>query len=312
MLTFRDPVTFLPRPSYDLWEEQYGVHTFTASAVYAAFVAAARFAELLGKEQDAKRYLAASVQMQGGILKHLYDANSGLFYKSITVGPDGSIIKNTTCDSSTAYGLFIFKILAYTDERLVRAVKVWEETLSVKTSVGGIGRYEGDNYQRTGPQSPSNPWIITTLWFAQYEIARARSEAELVRAKQWLNWTAAHALSSGALSEQLDPYTGQPVSATPLTWSHSTFVATVLQYLNKLEDNTCTNQFKISIRSSHLCRTLCVVTVCRACDMLLLEAWAALGLRQALSLHMTHTVIFMFIWIMVCRYFAESTLKTIS
>jgi GH15 family glucan-1,4-alpha-glucosidase len=38
------------------------------------------------------------------------------------------------------------------------------------------------------------------------------------------------------LAEQLDPLTGEHVSVSPLTWAHSTFVATVLNYLKKLKE----------------------------------------------------------------------------
>jgi len=43
-------------------------------------------------------------------------------------------------------------------------------------------------------------------------------------------------MESGVLSEQLDPYTGEPVSVAPLTWSHATFVATVLRYVDKANE----------------------------------------------------------------------------
>ena len=50
-----------------------------------------------------------------------------------------------------------------------------------------------------------------------------------------LEWVASHALSSGILPEQLNPYTGEPISATPLVWSHSEFVTAVMTYMEKLE-----------------------------------------------------------------------------
>ena len=37
-------------------------------------------------------------------------------------------------------------------------------------------------------------------------------------------------LVSGVLAEQMDP-SGQHVSVSPLTWSHSTFIATVSNYV---------------------------------------------------------------------------------
>ena len=35
------------------------------------------------------------------------------------------------------------------------------------------------------------------------------------------------------LAEQFDPWTGDPISVSPLTWSHATVVATVQLYLRR-------------------------------------------------------------------------------
>ena len=43
-------------------------------------------------------------------------------------------------------------------------------------------------------------------------------------------------ISSGMMSEQLDPQTGEQISASPLVWSHAEFVHTVIDYLEKLEE----------------------------------------------------------------------------
>jgi hypothetical protein len=49
-----------------------------------------------------------------------------------------------------------------------------------------------------------------------------------------LNWAVDHALPSGVLAEQADPFTGAPLSVSPLTWSHATFVATVQRFVRRL------------------------------------------------------------------------------
>ena len=36
------------------------------------------------------------------------------------------------------------------------------------------------------------------------------------------------------LAEQFHPHTGDPISVSPLTWSHATYVVVVLEYLIKL------------------------------------------------------------------------------
>ena len=55
LASYRDSKTGLPLPSYDLWEEKWGVHTFTVSAVYAGLRAAAEICQFLQryeKNQD--------------------------------------------------------------------------------------------------------------------------------------------------------------------------------------------------------------------------------------------------------------------
>jgi glucoamylase len=106
----------------------------------------------------------------------------------------------------------------------------------VKTDVGGCARYEDDYYHQVSQDLanvPGNPWFICTMWLAQYEIASARGDANLKEAVKILEWVADHALPSGALAEQVHPYTNEPLSVSPLTWSHATFVTVVLEYLEK-------------------------------------------------------------------------------
>jgi GH15 family glucan-1,4-alpha-glucosidase len=101
------------------------------------------------------------------------------------------------------------------------------------TPISGIIRFENDGYMRGDVPAPPNSWIITTLWLADYYIAAAKEQDDLAKALNILKWTVDRALPSGVLAEQIDPLTGEPRSVSPLTWSHSTFVATVNSYLQK-------------------------------------------------------------------------------
>jgi GH15 family glucan-1,4-alpha-glucosidase len=80
---------------------------------------------------------------------------------------------------------------------------------------------------------PGNPWIITTLWDAQWDIARANTLKDLDKARAAIEWVKLHAMSSGIIAEQLHPQTGTCVSVAPLTWSHATYVETILQFMEK-------------------------------------------------------------------------------
>lgn len=235
LASYRDPYTGLPKPSYNLWEERFGVHTYTAATVYAGLSAAARFAEILGKERGSHNFEHVATEMQRAILKHLYNAENGTFYKSIYVDKNGKTIYDLGLDASSAYAIYQFGVLPVDDPRIASGMQIAKDRLTVRTSVGGIARYEGDQYYRTVPDVPGNPWFITTLWYAQYYCALAKNDQDLDRVREILEWARRNALPSGVLSEQLDPYTGVQVSAGPLTWSHAEYIRTVVMYLRKVQ-----------------------------------------------------------------------------
>jgi len=235
MMMYRDKETGLPKPSYDLWEEKLGVSTFTCASVYGAIDAAAKISKLLGKLEHEKTYRAAAEEIRAGILKYLYNPENGTFRKLFN-RTNGSFVYDNTLDISSAYGIFRFGILEPNDPKLKKALGITEERLYCTRYWGGLARYEGDNYCRTGYDIPGNPWFVTTLWMIQYYIATAKEEHDLDRVKQWFEILQQAALPTGILSEQINPYTKQQISAAPLTWSHAEFVLAVIQYMKKLEE----------------------------------------------------------------------------
>ncbi len=232
---YRHERTRLPRPSYNLWEEQRAVFTYTAASVYGGLMAGAYFAELLGKSKAAGKWRKAALEVRAGILEHCWDPDRGYFAKSVKWSENGVYTRDETMDASSAFGVMEFGVLGLDDERLVSAMAKTRELLWVPGAIGGITRYQGDNYFRQR-QDTGNAWIICTLWQAQYIIRRAKTAADLKEARELLDWTAARALPSGILSEQLHPDNGLQLSAAPLTWSHAAFVMTVMDYLNKVTE----------------------------------------------------------------------------
>ncbi len=232
MCAFRDLQTGLPSASYDLWEDKYGCHTFTASAVYGALVAAADFARLLGKIDQAENYTNTANAIKDGIIKYLYNSEQKYFHKLVQFGSEG-LVYDSTIDASSAYGVFRFGVLETNDPKLTEIFETFVHELSIKTEVLGIKRFVGDVYYRVAEDAIENPWFITTLWLCQYQIAKTENQDELTIAQRWLDWALKHATSAGLLSEQLNPYSGEGLSATPLTWSHSELVNTVMDYIQK-------------------------------------------------------------------------------
>lgn len=203
-LTFRDSKG-LPLPSYDLWEERRGVHAHTVATVIAAF----RDGATLATDQDEKyRWNEAAAEMTAAFRRHL-------------VCPDtGRIFRNTddrqTIDAATLLVEFV-AILPKGDPVISANREAVESALWVDTEVGGLARYQGDYYFRVSEDMPGNPWIITTLWLAQSYALAGNGD----RAQELLNWADRYADATGVLPEQVHPFTGEPLSVAPLTWSHA-------------------------------------------------------------------------------------------
>ncbi len=238
LASYRDGETGLPLPSYDLWEEKWGIHTFTVSAVFAGIKAAENFANFFKDARRIKICKKAAEEVKAAMEKYLYNKEYGRFLKAIIPGENGSFDIDPTIDASI-YAPFYFGVFEPDDEKVVNTMNAIKERLWVRTDVGGIARYEEDRYHQVTDNIkdvPGNPWFICTLWLAQWYIAKANDLKELQEAILVLEWVASRALPSGVLAEQVHPYTNQPLSVSPLTWSHAAFVATVLEYLNKQKE----------------------------------------------------------------------------
>src|SRR2546427_578900 len=188
-----------------------------------------------GQLELPKRYAVAAQEIRDAALMHLWDADRGRFVRTVTVLPDGTIVKDATIDISLA-GIFLFGLLPASDERMISTMHAIEQRLSVKTPVGGIARYENDYYFQVSSDIasvPGNPWFVATLWLAEHYIAIATTPEDLERPRMYLDWCARRALPSGIMSEQVHPYTGEPLSVSPLTWSHAAFVGAVQHYARR-------------------------------------------------------------------------------
>ena len=163
-------------------------------------------------------------------MSYLYNKENSFFY-NVIIEKDGQLLKDDTIDMSSFYGIFRFGILALDDPRMIAAEKVLKEKLFCDTPIGGIMRYVGDEYHRISPEVAPNPWIITTLWYAQYLIAKVKKSSDLQEAYKLIEWAMDRANEAGVLPEQVRSDNGLPMSTAPLTWSHAEVVATALDYL---------------------------------------------------------------------------------
>jgi len=234
---FRDPVTGLPMPSYDLWEERHGILGWTVGATYGGLQAAANFAEAFGEANRSEQYRNAAEVIKTAVDRYLWLPEQNRFARMINRGSDGIWQVDSVIDASLV-GLWQFGMYNPDDPKIAATMKAIRDRLWVKTSVGGVARYENDYYFQISQDKtnvPGNPWFICTLWLAEWYAVTAKTHIDLQPALELLEWAANRALPSGVLAEQVNPYTDEPLSVSPLTWSHAVYVSTVQAYLQARE-----------------------------------------------------------------------------
>ncbi|HET9850713.1 MAG TPA: glycoside hydrolase family 15 protein [Candidatus Saccharimonadales bacterium] len=223
MARFIDPATSLPHASYDLWEERFATHSYSVFVTQSALRRAADIAQKFSDPESAEKWRAAAGRIDDGLML-LFNANGAYFRRNVLLKADGNLAFDDTLDSASAFGALMFLPEPLKDERVIGTFQAIERRLLNSSPSGGAPRYERDNYFLTKKRYLGNPWIITTLWMAQYYIKAGQAD----KARAIMDWVCQRAGPSGMLSEQVDPESGVPVSVDPLVWSHSTFVETAL------------------------------------------------------------------------------------
>jgi GH15 family glucan-1,4-alpha-glucosidase len=223
MADFVDDATGLPHASYDLWEQKFATNTYTVCVVIAALETAIRLADVAKHPEDGAHWQKAAEHMREG-LQALYQPEGSYFRRGFLLQEDGSLQYDDILDISSLYGPFMYANLPLDDPRLQGTLEAVKNRLWNQSPVGGVVRDEHDGYFLSKQQYKGNPWIVCTLWLAQYYNALGDAK----QAGELLDWAEARALRSGTLSEQFDPETGDAIGVTPLVWSHAEFINTAL------------------------------------------------------------------------------------
>ncbi len=241
--SFLDPETGLPQPSFDLWEERKGEHTYSSAAVIAGLQAAAEMGRLLGAaEETTQSWLQCASYIKKAMLQWLVDLETGLFLRSvrtklnpwgkeptehiirIPVNPKGFSWEVSQTDSKMDISLLgpmiPFRVFQ-PDEPAVRKTAACLEKLLTCEKTGGLLRYEEDHY------AGGNPWIIATLWMGLYHL----ETGEVKKAADCLHWCIRCATHLDLLPEQADRQDAKPAWVIPLTWSHAMYVLTLKKFL---------------------------------------------------------------------------------
>ncbi|MDI9482929.1 MAG: glycoside hydrolase family 15 protein [Bacillota bacterium] len=253
LTVFIDDETGLPCPSFDLWEERMGEHTYSTAAVIAGFRAAAEIGCRLGVSSDkTDKWLKAAENMKKALEKELVDKTTGLLLRSVRtkLNPWGAEPSSNTVRisvNSKGYSRDVsltdnrmdisligpsvpFGVFEYDHPVIEKTVMKIENELYCKNA-GGIYRYEGDSY------AGGNPWIVSTLWLALYYL----EAGNLNKASEYFKWAVKCGTHIDLLPEQADKNDGKACWVVPLTWSHAMYVLVFKGLMKKAGKNIFNN-----------------------------------------------------------------------
>ena len=206
--------------SYDLWEENEGIHTYSLAAIFASFDIMLKIYEIVKPEFKENRLKIEKiekeiivlrkylVEIKDYILKNLYDNNRKTFIRNIDGKMDISLLGLVTP----------FDMFSAKEKKILNTIERMELTL--RTYTGGYLRYEGDNYVG------GNPWVIANLWMAKYYLEAGNKK----KAIECFEFVVKSATDHGFLPEQVDNNTMQAKWVIGLGWSHAMYI----DVLNKL------------------------------------------------------------------------------
>jgi GH15 family glucan-1,4-alpha-glucosidase len=225
---FVDSESGLPKPSYDLWEQDFMTTTYSTSVTYAGLLAAADLAVIAGDHAHEVKWRTAAEDIQQAARTHLFNTERGVFYKGAR-WENGQPVLDTTLDNSSIFGAFLFGLFAPDSDEMTRSIATMTEQFAVSNTQPGLPRYENDDYRRSDDSITGNYWPIISLWHAQYKLEHGDVEG----ATAVLDFVKDHALTTGMISEQINPLDNEAIAPAPLTWSHAEFVSTILDMIER-------------------------------------------------------------------------------
>ena len=95
--------------------------------------------------------------------------------------------------------------------------------MNLRTYTGGYKRFQEDHYMG------GNPWVIATLWMANYYLETEENQ----KAKECFDYVLKTSANHGFLAEQIDNETMGPDWVIGLGWSHAMFIIVLKKMIEK-------------------------------------------------------------------------------
>ena len=197
--------------------------TYSNSIVFTALNSAADLAQYFGKPQDAYRWRAAADKIKKVANQELFNTNLNYFYSGIWPSDE----KCPKIDTLSFYSAFMFGLFDFSSSEIARSFESLKNYFKAEQNIG-IPRFENDVYYRFSDDYNSNIWIVSTLWQAEFYLAKGDKR----QAERILDWVLARSSSTGILPEQINPRDLEWLSVAPLTWSQAEFILALLDLIS--------------------------------------------------------------------------------
>ncbi len=210
--------------SYDLWEEYEGVNLYAVSSIFASFNAMIKIYEELKEEFTKNRVKQENVNKEKETLRNLSVTLREYILKNFYDEGKKSLVRNLedkTLDISILGTVIPFELFSPKDKKILNTVERINMTL--RTYTGGYKRFETDTYRE------GKPWIIATLWIAEYYLEIGEKQ----KAKECFDFVIKTSTEHGFLAEQVNNSTMQPDWVIGLGWSHAMFIETLKKMIEK-------------------------------------------------------------------------------
>ena len=219
--------TALPLPSYDIWEQYYGIFSYNALLLYFSLKNSLKILSELGENKLEKEVTDYLIELKNDIQKYLI--HDGKFIKGIRYCRDTvSIIEDLTSDSN----LYLIATMDIeNDFDFTKTIEEYDSKLFIQNHIGGVARKENDHYLKVSDELTGNPWFLSTMWRGRLALKNGDFEF----AKKILLFVMSHFDSTGLISEQIDPLTGYCYGIKPLTWSHAEYIIFVKSFVKYLK-----------------------------------------------------------------------------
>jgi glucoamylase len=236
-------------PSFELWEEEMGMHFYTLLSQHTALQEGAKLARELGDSGAADFYETQS-RLVGEFIKDAFldsaigikatirRVNGGLGYKhsNIDVAPLLALLHNSPYQK--LFTLRSAPVRKYVETLIDTFQNLYSVNKAFPELGVSIGRYPEDRYDGYVTSGVGNPWFLATLALGEY-YCQAKTETKNLKYNDLIEKQFARALfhsdRAGGMSEQFNHMTGHMQGATELTWSHNSFMTAYMRcgYLGK-------------------------------------------------------------------------------